>query len=134
LFAGSGVLGLEAVSRGAAHATLVEREHSCVTQLHLNVATLGAAARIRVVESDAIRFLAAAPAQRFDVVFLDPPYASDLAARAVPLLSANWLSPAALLYLETALAQPAITLPEGWRMMRAGETRQARYCLIQVAG
>ena len=134
LFAGSGVLGLEAISRGAAHATLVEHDRELVTQLRTNVALLAAEEAVRVIESEALRFLATPSNVIFNVVFLDPPYASGLVARVLPLLTPQWLTPAALVYLETAREQPLVPLPEGWRMIRVGETSKTRYCLAQTGG
>ena len=74
LFAGSGALGLEALSRGAALATFVESGQSALTALRANLAALGADAE--VVRADALRWLRAAPdtARQYDLVFLDPPY------------------------------------------------------------
>lgn len=134
LFAGTGALGIEAVSRGAAQATLVECVPAFVLQVRVNVQMLAAEPRIAVIERDAEHFLAGPPAQPFNVIFVDPPYASDLAQQVLPRLAEGWLAPGALIYLETARARPAIALPGGWRMMRAGETRQARYSLVQAPG
>jgi 16S rRNA (guanine966-N2)-methyltransferase len=79
LFAGAGGVGLEALSRGAAHATLVERDARAVGALRANVATLGVETTARVVRDDVARALAALAraGERFDVVFLDPPYDTD---------------------------------------------------------
>ena len=76
LFAGAGVVGLEALSRGAAHATFVERDARAVAALRANVDTLGVAAVTRVVRGDAVAELdrLARAGERFGVVFLDPPY------------------------------------------------------------
>jgi len=79
LFAGAGGVGLEALSRGAAHATLVERDARAVGALRANVATLGVETAARVVRDDVARALSALAraGERFDVVFLDPPYDTD---------------------------------------------------------
>ena len=79
LFAGAGGVGLEALSRGAAHATFVERDGRAVQALHANVATLGVAPAARVIRDDVRRALATLSrgGGRFDVVFLDPPYDGD---------------------------------------------------------
>jgi len=79
LFAGAGGVGLEALSRGAAHTTLVERDARAVAALRANVATLGVATAARVVRDDVARALPALAraGERFDVVFLDPPYHTD---------------------------------------------------------
>ena len=77
LFAGSGALGLEAVSRGAAHA-LVERDAQLGRNLTAAVAKLQASDQISVVQADALRWLQGAPAQQADLVFIDPPFADGL--------------------------------------------------------
>lgn len=75
LFAGSGALGIEALSRGAARCTFVERDRRALEALRENVDTLGFAAESRVVSSDGPSFLAAGP--RVDLLLLDPPYSFD---------------------------------------------------------
>lgn len=129
LFAGTGVLGLEAVSRGAEGAVLVENDARAAQQLRANVAGLNTA-RVVIVEADARRFIAAPSRRAFDLVFLDPPFGTDLIAEVLPQLDATWLTPSALVYLECARAGAEIALPGGWRIMRVGETRQIRYCLV----
>jgi 16S rRNA (guanine966-N2)-methyltransferase len=83
LFAGSGALGLEALSRGAAYATFVEMHGSSLTALRANVAALGAGARVVVHRGDAARFVAGLPADAYDVALADPPFASDFAQQLV---------------------------------------------------
>jgi 16S rRNA (guanine(966)-N(2))-methyltransferase RsmD len=80
LFAGAGGVGLEALSRGAAHATFVERDARAVAALRENVARLGLGERTRVLRGDAERELGALAAEgaRYDIVFLDPPYEASL--------------------------------------------------------
>jgi 16S rRNA (guanine966-N2)-methyltransferase len=79
LFAGAGGVGLEALSRGAAHATFVERDARAVAALRENVAALGVQSAVRILRDDVTRALAslARDGERFDVVFLDPPYDTD---------------------------------------------------------
>lgn len=73
-FAGSGALGLEALSRGAAHTTFVERHRPTLAVLRANVESLGFADRSRVVSADVLRWLATAGPEPFDVAFCDPPH------------------------------------------------------------
>ena len=80
LFAGSGALGLEALSRGAASATFVEQDAKAIAILRANVATLGADEAAEVVRGDALRFARGLDADAFDVAFADPPYAKGFAA------------------------------------------------------
>jgi len=88
LFAGAGGVGLEALSRGAAHATFVERDARAVAALRANIAALGVEGRARVVRDDVARALArlARAGETFDVVFLDPPYDTALAAETLAAL------------------------------------------------
>jgi 16S rRNA (guanine966-N2)-methyltransferase len=104
LFAGSGALGLEALSRGARHATFVDDDPKAIAAVKVNVKALEAAAEVR--RGDALRFLNAAPAggAQYDLVFLDPPY--RLAERLAPLLSEA---------LPAALASGAVTVAESDR-------------------
>jgi 16S rRNA (guanine966-N2)-methyltransferase len=83
LFAGSGALGLEALSRGAEHATFVESAPAALRTLKTNVAALGAEPRATVLRTDALRFVADLPAHSFHLAFADPPYGMELAAALV---------------------------------------------------
>lgn len=88
LFAGSGALGLEALSRGARHVDFVEQAARPLAVLRDNVATLGAGPRARVVRADALGFIRSLAAGAYDVAFADPPFAGDAAWR----LAAAWLA------------------------------------------
>jgi 16S rRNA (guanine966-N2)-methyltransferase len=83
LCAGSGALGLEALSRGAADATFVDDGPRALRVLEANIDALGATGRVHIMRSDALRFVATLPALAFDVAFADPPYATPLAASIV---------------------------------------------------
>jgi 16S rRNA (guanine966-N2)-methyltransferase len=87
LFAGSGALGLEALSRGAARVDFVELGAESLRALRDNIAVLGAEAGSRVHRGDALRFVAKLEEHAYDLVFADPPYGLDLASR----LAARWL-------------------------------------------
>ncbi|MFL9582264.1 16S rRNA (guanine(966)-N(2))-methyltransferase RsmD [Stenotrophomonas sp. AB1(2024)] len=131
LFAGSGALGFEAVSRGAAQATLVERDAALACQLRESVAKLGAQDQIEVVQADALHWLAQRPAGLADIAFIDPPFADGLweavLAGLNPHLAAN-----AWLYLESPAGQ-ALRLPPGWLLHREGGTREVRFALYRRA-
>jgi 16S rRNA (guanine966-N2)-methyltransferase len=121
LFAGSGALGIEAVSRGAAHCTLVEQDAQVVAVLREQLERLDAL-EIELLRAQALDWLHG-PAQPFDIVFLDPPFQSGLLQPAMELLETRgWLAPQAWIYLESAPdTQPV--LPPGWswhREKRAG--------------
>ncbi|HEU4516456.1 MAG TPA: 16S rRNA (guanine(966)-N(2))-methyltransferase RsmD [Steroidobacteraceae bacterium] len=133
LFAGSGALGLEALSRGAAHATFVERDRGNVSSLRDIVALL-APGRSTVVEADALDWLATAP-QAFDVVFLDPPFAGGVLAESVRLLAARgWLAADAIVYLESPGRAGPPALPQGWALHRSGRAGAVGYHLARRQG
>ena len=98
LFAGSGALGLEALSRGAAHATFVEKAGAALGTIKKNAAGLGVEARCTVVRADALRWLETAPST-FDLVLADPPYALGDLPR-LPDLALPLVAPGGLLVLE----------------------------------
>jgi 16S rRNA (guanine966-N2)-methyltransferase len=83
LFAGSGALGLEALSRGAAHATFVEFHPASLEALGANIAALGATARATVHRGDAMRYVSRLQPEAFDVALADPPFTIDFAPRLV---------------------------------------------------
>jgi 16S rRNA (guanine966-N2)-methyltransferase len=89
LFAGSGALGLEALSRGAESVTFVELNPPSLKALHENITALGAEAATTVHRGDAMRFAERLPPGAFDVVLADPPYTVDHAARLVALFRRN---------------------------------------------
>lgn len=126
LFAGSGALGLEALSRGAGETVFVERSREAAEALEANVALLGTATA-SVVRDDAQRFLARNDSV-YDLVFVDPPYASGLAEPILGLLDDRRLvRPEGYVYVEQSAqghgAKPALFLPPGFtlhREIRAG--------------
>lgn len=102
-FAGTGALGLEALSRGAAHATFVERDRAALAALRANIAACGAVAT--VLAADALR---PPPGRPCSLVFLDPPYGQELVPRAVTALrDAGWVAPGALVVAETGRDEPS---------------------------
>jgi 16S rRNA (guanine966-N2)-methyltransferase len=100
LFAGTGALGLEALSRGAAHATFVDSARSAVTALRGNLRALGLEDRATVIAGDAVACARQVPPAAWQLVFVDPPYRSDLAVRAVAALPADHLAPDAVIVIE----------------------------------
>jgi 16S rRNA (guanine966-N2)-methyltransferase len=134
LFAGSGALGLEALSRGAAQVTFVERDASAVNELRARLREWQAA-DARVEHGEALRFLTFATPQVADIVFLDPPFGSGLLAQAAPLLAQRgWLAADARIYLETAAREPLPALPPPWEELRAKRAGEVGYYLYrQVA-
>lgn len=132
LFAGSGALGLEALSRGAAEAFLVERDPQLAAGLSATVQRLHAGPAAQVIRADALCFLRAPRHGRFDVVFVDPPFPDAAWAGTLAAL-APWLSEDAWLYLESP-AGADIAAGEGWRLHREGRTRDARHTLYRRPG
>lgn len=117
LCAGSGALGLEALSRGAAQADFVEQAAPSLRVLERNIETLGAGAESRVIRSEAVRHIAGLAAGAYDVAFADPPYADNTAAA----IAEQWLRTpfAAVLGIE----HPAtVTLPGSVDTRRYGDT------------
>ncbi len=132
LFAGSGALGLEAVSRGAREAFLVEHDPGLVESLRAAVARLQAGDRVEVVRADALAWLRAPLHGRFDLVLLDPPFAGGLWQPVLACLG-PWLAERAWLYLEAPV--DAGIQPGGeWLRHREGATREVRYGLYRFAG
>ncbi|WP_136247293.1 16S rRNA (guanine(966)-N(2))-methyltransferase RsmD [Halomonas borealis] len=131
LFAGTGALGLEALSRGAAEALLVERDARVARTLSDNLATLGIASAA-VVMADARSHLEAGPGEAtspFSLAFVDPPFHQGLAAPCCCALEAGWLTPDAWIYVET---ETSLTpeVPSGWRLhreVRAGDSTGRLY-------
>jgi len=134
LFAGTGALGLEALSRGAGGVVFVERSTVAARQLEKNIAVLGAVDAI-VVERAARDYLASMPEDRFEVVFLDPPFAAGLLEETCRLLAKqNLLADGALVYLEQDRSRPEPQLPDGWQIEKNKTAGMVRYMLVQAKG
>ena len=128
LFAGSGALGFEAASRGAAEVVLVEKQTDACRVLDDNIRTLKAE-QIKLVNRDALQWLAGCD-QPFDVVFLDPPYALELLAESCRLLEQHQcLADEAYVYLELASNQQLPELPANWQLIRSKRAGQVSYHL-----
>jgi len=114
LFAGTGALGLEALSRGAAFALFIDEGAEARALLRENVATLGLGGTTRIFRRDATKLGAAHPIEAFSLAFLDPPYGRGLAEQALASARAGgWLAPDALAVVEEA-ATPGFATPEGF--------------------
>jgi 16S rRNA (guanine966-N2)-methyltransferase len=128
LFAGSGALGLEALSRGAGQATFVERDRRAADAI-ATLAREWQESAVTIATGDALAWLAGPPAA-FDIVFLDPPYDAALAAPAAAALAQGWLAPDARVYLERRSRDALPDLPAGWTEMRAGRAGEVGYHLF----
>jgi 16S rRNA (guanine966-N2)-methyltransferase len=114
LFAGTGALGIEAISRGAKFALFVDNGAEARALLRNNVEALGLGGVTKVYRRDATNLGPAHPVEPFSLVFLDPPYGKKLAEKALASLrDGGWLTPRALLVVEEATAAEFIT-PEGF--------------------
>ncbi len=138
LYAGTGALGLEALSRGAAESWFVERDPRAAAALEATLLRFGGQAagqpmgKGRVLAADAKRWLKTPPLAAFDVVFLDPPYAANNLADLCTLLARGWLAARAWVYLETSRSQSFPVLPEGWQWHRESQAGDVRYALATV--
>ncbi|MBZ6569759.1 16S rRNA (guanine(966)-N(2))-methyltransferase [Klebsiella sp. JL973] len=129
-FAGSGALGLEALSRYAANATLLEMERGVAQQLQKNLATLKAS-NAKVVNTNTLAFLAQAGAPH-DIVFVDPPFRKGLLEETLKLLENNgWLSDEALIYIESEVENGLPPVPMNWHVYREKVAGQVAYRLYQ---
>jgi 16S rRNA (guanine966-N2)-methyltransferase len=130
LFAGSGALGFEAASRGAREVVLVESSTVAQKNLAANIAALKAH-QVKLIAADAMSWLRQAR-QQFDVVFVDPPYASELLAPACAQLEQqNLLSPQAKIYLEYDAHRELPPLPANWEIIRGKTAGQVGYYLAR---
>lgn len=130
LFAGSGSLGFEALSRGASQVIMVEKDHQVAQQLSQNLARLPQAPAT-VVNIDAVRYLAS-PATPFDLVLLDPPFHRELLPQVCQLLEEKgWLSADAKIYIEREQAAEPLLLPPNWHLLKDKQAGQVTYQLYQ---
>jgi 16S rRNA (guanine966-N2)-methyltransferase len=132
LFAGSGALGLEALSRGATSAVFVEQNTLATRALAAFLAELNAQAA-RVEREDALRFLER-PATPFDIVFLDPPFSAGLLQKVADRLERrDWLAPDALVYVESSAREALPPLPGNWQLLKAKQAGEVGYHLFARA-
>lgn len=127
LFAGTGVMGFEALSRGATQVVLIEKSRAAYQALLDNKASLKAT-NAQVLNLDALQFLKQNH-QKFDVIFVDPPYHQSLIDQALPLIKTA-LSEVGLLYVE---AEFALTDNADWEFCKAGKAGNVFYHLLKAA-
>lgn len=115
IFAGTGAMGLEALSRGAAHVTFVERDPAALALIRRNIAAVGAEDRTTVISADAAHLPCASTAH--DMALLDPPYGETLGEPALAgLARQGWLRPGALVSIETDAGEP-IPAADGFTLL-----------------
>jgi 16S rRNA (guanine966-N2)-methyltransferase len=131
LFAGTGALGIEALSRGAAETVFVEKSRLAAQTLRDSIATLGVC-RAVVHNGDAFQFLSGTEHGSFDVVFLDPPFAAGVLEELCRLLDeTSILANNAQVYIEEDRARPTVKLPHGWRVVKSKNAGNVRYSLAR---
>ena len=133
LFAGTGALCLEALSRGASQVVMVEKAPRVAEQLRSHVKTLEAT-NAEVILADAVDFLQRIP-RLFDIIFLDPPFKSDLIAPCAALVETRgWTKPGGLIYLEAPSQMKDLALPAAWELIRSKKAGQVGYHLARKTG
>jgi 16S rRNA (guanine966-N2)-methyltransferase len=130
LFAGSGILAAEALSRGAVSAELIEKKPQRAGDLRRELEPIFGA-RVSICNEDALRWLRRPTGHQFDLVFIDPPYDLGVVSEVCGLLhTQDWLLPNSLVYVETRSHDPLPALPDGWQLQReklAGEVAARLY-------
>ena len=130
LYTGTGALGIEALSRGAAECVFVERDRTLARMLRENLARLKQE-NFRLIEGDALGSLAGA-AQAFDIVFLDPPFTEAFWEESAQRLERGWLHEGSWIYIESPLER-AFVLPSNWHLHREGQAGAVRFALYRRA-
>jgi len=129
LYAGSGALGLEALSRGAAHATFVETDRAAIKAIEVNATALNAGDRITIRAMSAAKL---PKADGFDLVFADPPYQPGSgSAVASTVAGAGWLAPGGWMAIETHRDE-TVALPQGWELEAERAVGRARITLLRA--
>lgn len=133
LFSGSGALGLEALSRGAARTTFVDNNAALVQALRTNLRLLGSSAGT-VECASAEAYLSRPPQQPFNIVFMDPPFRQNWLPTLLPLLDSNgWIKPGGWVYLEREADRQAPDVPASWHLHREKTAGQVTYSLYRTA-
>jgi 16S rRNA (guanine966-N2)-methyltransferase len=132
LFAGTGALGIEALSRGAAHVVFIEKSAALAGAIRKNLIELKAT-NAEVYQKDALDYLSKTDPQPFDIVFLDPPFETDLLADLCKVLCENgWLAGNAIVYLERGKEQAKPALPDGWGITHEKVAGKVSYSLVNT--
>ena len=132
LFAGTGALGLEALSRGAADCVFVEKSAKAAQTLRANITTLQAENAV-IIEISAAKFLQQGRSTPFEIVFLDPPFAADMLPDLCRLLQeSSILADHARIYIEEDRSQPELELPEPWQVLKTKNSGNVRYSLLDA--
>jgi len=135
LFAGSGALAVEACSRGAKHATCLEFDSETAASIQKNIERLNAN-EIILLQQNALVFLKNNKTNnKYDVVFLDPPFKENLLDTSIALLESNsWLTTRALIYIESDQPLERYSLPQNWMLVKQKKAGHVYYGLCQRDG
>lgn len=133
LFAGSGALGFEALSRGAASLVMVDHSPEAILSLRQNAEKLSLSKEVTILNARFPDVKISPPPQGFDIIFLDPPFHKQLIAAAVSYLTPEMLNPKALIYIEAEADLQPLPLPANWEILKAKQAGQVRYYLIRLA-
>lgn len=132
LFSGSGALGIEALSRGAASCDFVELDKSAARQIHTNLETLKVpTSHYTITAIPAIEFLKTVKPGQYDLIFLDPPFNQNMIESLIQLLEPIALKPC-FIYFEIEKKSQLPALPENWTLFREKTAGQVRYHLVLV--
>jgi 16S rRNA (guanine966-N2)-methyltransferase len=132
LFAGTGALGIEALSRGAAFALFIDERAEARALIRENIAALGLGGVTRLFRRDATKLGAAHPVGSFSLIFLDPPYGQGLAEQALASArEGGWLAPDALIVVEEA-AEPGFKPPDGFTEIERRRYADTEFTLLRL--
>lgn len=134
LFAGSGVLGMESLSRGAAHCTFIENNPKVAAAIRNNLTKLNADQQsFQLLEQNALSYLSQCQDHQFDVVFIDPPFAQSLLPEVTTeLAKTNCLNNGAKVFIELARNDDLPTMPETWQCVKQKKAGQSQLFLFEV--
>ena len=132
LFAGTGALGLEAASRGAAEVVMIECDRKAFTSLQQSVELLKTE-KVKVSQADALNWLEKTD-QVFDIIFIDPPFDQNLVPETLEkLMRSSCVKTGTLIYVEEKKQAEEPSLPESLEMIKQGEAGQVRYSLLEAS-
>ncbi len=131
LYSGSGALGFEAISRGAASVIMLDNQNHVTRQLHDNALTLKCR-QATIVNQSALNYLAHPASHTLHIAFIDPPYQKGMVEPSCRLLEENnWLAPGAMIYLEAEKELSTLPVPDNWEILRSKKSGHLRFHLLQ---
>ncbi|MBV1876449.1 MAG: 16S rRNA (guanine(966)-N(2))-methyltransferase RsmD [Pseudomonadales bacterium] len=136
LYGGSGIISIEALSRGADHITIVEQSAPIHEQIKRNLEDICPdPTRYLCVHANALHWINQHCNQQWDLVFLDPPFDSNELSRLLPMLATHkMLAEDGLIYIESAQPTTPAQLPENWQIIRQKKAASVHYCLVRSSG